>query len=84
MARLHRIRQMDGNIVFFAQCNGNATLCKDRITLKWMAFGEHDHSPDPAELQGSTKPGNSAADDEKICFRHRSRHGLSWRRGRLG
>lgn len=70
MARLHRIRQMDGDIVLFAQRDRNTALCEDRIALERMPFGEHDHSPDPAEFQRGTKPGHSAPDDEEICFRH--------------
>src|SRR6185437_15147819 len=39
-----------------------------------MALGENDHPTYSAEVQGGAQPGDSAADDEKICFERTPRH----------
>src|SRR5574337_734596 len=39
-----------------------------------MSLGEHDHPTYSAEVQGSAKSGDSAADDEKICSQRTLRH----------
>jgi hypothetical protein len=57
---------MDGDIILLTECHGHPALCEYGIALQGMAFSENDHSTYSAEIQGSAKPGDSAADDEKI------------------
>src|SRR5512147_1523210 len=66
MSRLHRIRQMDCNIVFLTQRHRHTPLRENGGALQRMALSQHDHPAFSAEIECRAESGDSAADNEKI------------------
>jgi hypothetical protein len=63
---LEGVGQVDGDVVFFAQCDGDSPLGMNRTALERMAFRQHEDAAASAEFDGRAKTGNAAPYDKEV------------------
>ena len=78
ISRVDGVLFMQSDFVFVGKRNGDSALCPGGCRIAQVRFGQHQHAPRRAQLDGRTQSGDSAAHNgivgviRLVGIRHRS------------